>query len=215
MADPVVHITAGIPDSGTGNITTLGQTLLDGANIAVGATTDAVVAAGATGSLSAKLRAISRDIVANIVLAAGTNVIGHFISDTGSTTAVTQATAANLNATVVGTGTFATQATLAAETTKVIGTVNLGGNSYNNITTATTTTVKSGAGTLAKIIINQTGTVSSTATIWDSLTGSGNKIGTLDTLGSIGSVAYDVAFSTGLTIVTTGTAAPNLTISYR
>lgn len=39
---------------------------------------------------------------------------------------VRQTTAANLNATVVGTGTFATQATLAAETTKVIGTVNQG-----------------------------------------------------------------------------------------
>lgn len=38
----------------------------------------------------------------------------------------TQATAASLNATVVGTGTFAVQATLAAETTKVIGTVNQG-----------------------------------------------------------------------------------------
>jgi hypothetical protein len=37
---------------------------------------------------------------------------------------VRQATASNLNATVVGTGTFAVQATLAAETTKVIGTVN-------------------------------------------------------------------------------------------
>ncbi len=45
-------------------------------------------------------------------LPAGSNVIGHIISDTGSTTAVTQATAASLNATVVGTGTFATQATL-------------------------------------------------------------------------------------------------------
>lgn len=41
MADPVVHITAGVPDSGTGNITTLGQTLLDGANITIGAKTDA------------------------------------------------------------------------------------------------------------------------------------------------------------------------------
>ncbi len=39
---------------------------------------------------------------------------------------VSQPTAANLNATVVGTGTFVTQATLAAETTKVIGTVNQG-----------------------------------------------------------------------------------------
>lgn len=41
-----------------------------------GATGDAAVAAGATGSLSAKLRSISRDIVANIVLAAGENHIG-------------------------------------------------------------------------------------------------------------------------------------------
>jgi len=38
---------------------------------------------------------------------------------------VTNATATNLKAEVVGTGTFATQATLAAETTKVIGTVNV------------------------------------------------------------------------------------------
>lgn len=36
---------------------------------------------------------------------AGTNVIGHVIADTTSTTAVTQATAANLNAAVVGVGT--------------------------------------------------------------------------------------------------------------
>lgn len=43
-----------------------------------------------------------------------------------TTFAVTQGTAANLNATVVGTGTFAVQATLSAETTKVIGTVNQG-----------------------------------------------------------------------------------------
>lgn len=41
-----------------------------------GANADAVVAAGAAGSISAKLRAISRDIVANIVLAAGGNTIG-------------------------------------------------------------------------------------------------------------------------------------------
>jgi hypothetical protein len=41
-----------------------------------GANADAVVAAGASGSLSAKLRAISRDLVANIVLAAGANRIG-------------------------------------------------------------------------------------------------------------------------------------------
>lgn len=43
---------------------------------AVGAASDAAVAAGAAGSLLAKLRAISRDLVANIVLAAGANLIG-------------------------------------------------------------------------------------------------------------------------------------------
>lgn len=55
MADPVVHITNGVPDSGTGNITTLGQTLTDGANATLGANADA---ASATGSISAKLRAL-------------------------------------------------------------------------------------------------------------------------------------------------------------
>jgi len=54
---------------------------------------------------------------------------------------VRQATASNLNATVVGTGTFAVQATLSAETTKVIGTVrNLGnaGAVFDGVNTAAT-----------------------------------------------------------------------------
>ena len=45
-----------------------------------GATADAAVSAGATGSISAKLRSISRDLVANIVLAAGTNTIGNVVN---------------------------------------------------------------------------------------------------------------------------------------
>lgn len=44
-----------------------------------------------------------------VAIGAGSAVIGHVIADSGSTTAVTQATASNLNATVVGTGTFAVQ----------------------------------------------------------------------------------------------------------
>lgn len=51
-------------------------TVADGADVTQGASADAVIAAGAAGTLSAKLRAISRDLVANIVLAAGTNTIG-------------------------------------------------------------------------------------------------------------------------------------------
>lgn len=46
-----------------------------------GLNADAVIAAGAAGSISAKLRAISRDLIANIVLAAGTNRIGTVGSD--------------------------------------------------------------------------------------------------------------------------------------
>lgn len=59
-------------------------------------------------------------------LPTGANVIGAVTQSGTWSNTVTQATAASLNATVVGTGTFAVQATLSAETTKVIGTVNQG-----------------------------------------------------------------------------------------
>jgi hypothetical protein len=74
MADPVVHITAGIPDSGTGNITTLGQTLLDGANIALGATTDASYTGSGNSSVVAALKGIYLSV--NGSIPAGSNVIG-------------------------------------------------------------------------------------------------------------------------------------------
>lgn len=75
---------------------------------------------------------VSTSIIA--ALPAGTNVIGHAIIDTGSTTAVTQATAANLNATIVGTGTFAVQA--AQSGTWNIGTVT----TITGVTTVSTLT---------------------------------------------------------------------------
>jgi hypothetical protein len=50
---------------------------------------------------------------------------------------VTNATAANLKAEVVGTGTFVTQATLAAETTKVIGTINVAASQTIAVTQST------------------------------------------------------------------------------
>ena len=76
MADPIVGITNGVPTSGTGTITTLGQTLVDGANLTLGATTDVAVTAGAAGSINAHLRSISRDIVGGVVLQAGAATIG-------------------------------------------------------------------------------------------------------------------------------------------
>lgn len=57
--------------------------IASGAMVDLGAIADAAVSAGATGSISAKLRSISRDLVANIVLAAGTNAIGKLAANSG------------------------------------------------------------------------------------------------------------------------------------
>jgi hypothetical protein len=93
--------------------------------------------------------------------------------------------------------------------------VYLGGYSYSNITTDTTTTVKSGAGTLHAVCIN-TLAATETVKLYDNTAGSGTLIGTITeaTGQSPGCLAYDVSFSTGLTVVT-ATAAGDLTISWR
>lgn len=88
---------------------------------------------------------------------------------------------------------------------------------FNNVVGAATTTVKSGAGILHKVIIN-TPVASATITIYNNTAGSGAKIGTL-TLGSVITgdqpvcLVYDLSFSTGLTFVTSG--ATDLTVIYR
>lgn len=66
----------------------------------LGTTADAAVAAGAAGSIGAKLRSISRDIVSNIVLAVGSAVIGKVGIDqtTPGTTNAVQATNASFGA---------------------------------------------------------------------------------------------------------------------
>jgi hypothetical protein len=89
--------------------------------------------------------------------------------------------------------------------------------SYGNINTATTTTLKSSFGLLHSVVIN-TPVASATITLYDSLTGSGTKIGTItlpSTLLAQGpySAAFDCTFVNGLTVVTTGTT--DITINYR
>lgn len=91
------------------------------------------------------------------------------------------------------------------------------GRPYVNITTATTTTVKSTKGFLHSIIIN-TLVASATITIFDNTTGTGTKIGTITLPSTItgdpaSSLIYDLSFSTGLTIVTSG--ATDITVVYR
>lgn len=85
------------------------------------------------------------------------------------------------------------------------------GNSFANITTNTTTVVKTGSGVLDRIVIGTAGT-SSVITVYDNTAASGTKIGTVS--GDAQAVlVFGVRFATGLTIVTTG--APNVTVSYR
>lgn len=86
---------------------------------------------------------------------------------------------------------------------------------YAHISTAATTTVKSGAGTLHSISVNTKGTVASTITVYDNTVGSGTVIAVIDSLNLSGPFVLDVAFATGLTLVTTGTVAPDVTVSYR
>src|ERR1035437_4459705 len=81
MSDPVVHITNGISDTGTGNITTLG----------------AVVAA-----LGTPIQATG----GTVGLVAGTNVIGHVIVDTAAVTNAGTFAVQNTTATPAGTNTI-------------------------------------------------------------------------------------------------------------
>ena len=84
---------------------------------------------------------------------------------------------------------------------------------YQNITTGTTTTLKSTVGNLHTVCVN-TIVSSATITIYDNTAASGTKIGTI-TLPSTalpGCQLYDVAFWTGLTVVTSG--ATDITVAF-
>lgn len=91
------------------------------------------------------------------------------------------------------------------------------GRTFCHIATATTTTCKSGAGNLHTLCIN-TDAASATITAYDNTAGSGTVMLIITnplTLLSMGPLCanYDLSFSTGLTIVTTG--VQDITATYR
>ena len=57
------------------------------------------------------------------------------------------------------------------------------------------------------------GTIASVVQIYDGLTAGGTLLAQIDSLNLSGQFQYDLAFATGLTIVTTG--APDITAAYR
>lgn len=79
------------------------------------------------------------------------------------------------------------------------------------ISSATTTTIKSGAGFLHTITITEA--VASTIIVYDNTAGSGTIIASFVASAGVGTYHFNVSFGTGLTIVTAG--ASKLTTSYR
>lgn len=84
---------------------------------------------------------------------------------------------------------------------------------YTRISNNTTTTLKTQAGNLHRITINDNGT-GSTATIYDSATASGTIIAIVDTSATGSNIEYDVDFNNGLTIVTAGGTPGDLTVVF-
>lgn len=89
-------------------------------------------------------------------------------------------------------------------------------NSFANIAGAATTVVKSGAGTLDRIVVNKA-VASSTVTVYDNTAASGSKIATVTNPALLHAdqyvLDYGCAFATGLTVVTSG--ADDITVIYR
>jgi len=91
----------------------------------------------------------------------------------------------------------------------------IGGSPFTRIVTATTTTVKSGAGTLHRIVCN-TAVANAVFTIYDNTAGSGTVIGIITEpatlLSNKWTQDYGLRFGTGLTIVSSSTE--DITVIY-
>lgn len=88
------------------------------------------------------------------------------------------------------------------------------GYSYTNIATNTTTVVKSGAGILKRIVLGVIGSGDAQAVVYDNTAGSGTQITTIALGVAPVTLEFDARFATGLTIVTSGTSAGNITVIY-
>lgn len=130
------------------------------------------------------------------------------LSGTNNIATVTAVTAIT-NALPAGTNTIGAVSTASAAT---------GGYSFLNIPAGqATTTVKSGAGTLHSIILNSAATATNTTVIYDNTAASGTVIGrpAVTTATVPTTLIYDLAFSTGLTIITATANGGDMTVTYK
>lgn len=89
-----------------------------------------------------------------------------------------------------------------------------GGFSYTHISTNTTTQAKAGAGVLHALTINTLGSVD-TITLYDNTACSGTVIAIANAAASQTTLNFDAAFGVGLCIATSGTTAPDITVTWR
>lgn len=84
---------------------------------------------------------------------------------------------------------------------------------FNNtyISTATTTTVKTGAGTLGYITVN--GGTAGTIIVYDNTAGSGTILASFDSTNALETYRFNVSFKIGLTVVTGG--ATKISVSWK
>jgi hypothetical protein len=78
-----------------------------------------------------------------------------------------------------------------------------------------TTVIKAAPGILGSVIVNTKGTVASTVSIYDHASSATNPIAVIDSLNQAGTFEFNCALQNGLVITTTGTAAPNVTVTYK
>jgi len=81
----------------------------------------------------------------------------------------------------------------------------------NYIVTATTTVVKTGKGILHTITVE--GGTAGTIVVYDNTAASGTVLASFSSTNALATYTFDVAFSTGLTVVTS--AATSLSVSYK
>jgi hypothetical protein len=86
--------------------------------------------------------------------------------------------------------------------------------SYIHINTNSTNVLKRSSGTLKRVVINTSGGINNTLTLYDNTSAAAPVIATINTTATGGAFEFDLDFSSGLTaVLATGTAA-DLTIVY-
>ena len=193
----VQNATLAVTQSGTFNITNISGTV----SLPTGASTATLQTTGNTSlnSIDTKTPALSGGRVP---------VESNLVQGLTDSQLRASAVPVSLSSSPLPTG-AATESTLAALNNK------FNTNSFSNINTNTTSTVKSGAGVLKRIVVNKVGASSNTCTIYDNTTATGTIIGTIDPVHTQMVFEYDLAFSIGLTIVTANGTAADITVIYK